>query len=227
MPDGRAVVGLLTGPAADGTGCDLRVPLAPGEPTSRRTVRDGDAVTHRPGPLSPRTVRTAGGAASLVVLPESAGAGGAKVLELPLSPVRTFDRTLDLPDTVPDLPAELRRRDAADEPRPGEKLRITRWTLRVGAWGDALLDPDTAEALAASLGGGVHAVVAVPHPDRLTGDDEESGAAFLDTLAHFDPLGDSGDRPAALAELPAPLAPDPARVAALASRFALPLCSRD
>ena len=219
VPDGLPVVGLLSGDAAAdaGDGCDLLVPAA----GPRRTVRADSGVTHHPGSVF------AGGACSLVTLPQTAGAGGLAVKELGVNPVRFLSLSADLPDEPADLPAELRRR-AADEPARGERLRVVDWTLHVGGWGDRLLDPAAAADLARSLNdtagkpAALHRVVAVPHDDRLAGG-EGDGAAFLETLAHFDPLGEADALPKSLAAVPV----DPHRVRRLAARFALPLTDAD
>ena len=212
VPDGLPVLAVATGDAA-ADGCDLLLPIG----GQRSTVREESRVVHRTGPLP------GGGAASLLTLPETAGGGGAEAEDRPLGPLRLLERVADLPDPPDDVAADLRRRDAADDRRDGEKLRVVRWTLRVGSWGDGLLDDDAADELAAKLGGkaAVHTVTAVPHPDRFgdaDGDDGEA-ATFLETLSHFDPLGDDGEPLMTLADL----VPDPDRVRELATRFAAPL----
>ena len=236
VPDGLPVVGLLSEGAGDdgggadaGAGCDLLIP----HDGPRRAVRGDDAVVHHPGFL------VDGGTASLVTLPATAGASGAAVKEVFPNPVRFLALSADLPEEPADLPAELRRR-AGEQAARGERLRIVDWTLHVGRWGDRLLDPAGADDLAAALngtapGGGDgpatrHRVVAVPHEDRLVGDDGTDGdggngdaGAFLEALSHFDPLADADPLPPELAVVAA----DPARVRRLAARFALPLADAD
>ena len=212
VPDGLPVLAVATGDAA-ADGCDLLLPT--GGP--RSTVREESRIVHRTGPLP------GGGAASLLTLPETAGGGGAEVDDRPLGTLRLIERVADLLDPPDDMAADLRRRDAADDRREGERLRVVRWTLRIGPWGDGLLNDEAADELAATLGGkgAVHTVTAVPHPDRFgdaDGDDGEA-ATFLETLSHFDPLGDDGEPHMTLADL----APDPDRVRDLATRFAAPL----
>ena len=162
---------------------------------------------------------------ALVTLPETAGGGGVKEESRGVRPVRFLAPVLDLTGEPDDLAAALR--DAAPERTRGERLRVVRWTLRVGPGGDRLLNGEAAGALAAALSGprAVHEVTAVPHPDRFDGDGEEAGeaAAFLEALSHFDPLGEPDDAPAVLAGL----APDPERVRTLATRFAAPLLTND
>ena len=189
VPDGLPALGVTADPAADPDGCDALF-TAPGE-----------------------------GPATLLTLPETAGAGGAQSEPRCGRPIRRFAPVLDLPDEPPDLPDRLR--EAAPRRRRGERLRIVDWTLRVGPWGDALT-AEGADALAAALSApdAVHSVTVLPHPDRFADDGERPGeaAAFLEALAHFDPVGD-GDAVPALAGV----APDPERVRALATRFAVPL----
>ena len=219
VPDGLPVVGLLSETAGGdaGEGCDLLIPAA----GPRRTVRADGGAVHHPGDLF------GGAPASLVTLPQTAGAGGLAVKEVGVSPVRFLKLSADLPDEPADLAADLRRRSGEEAAR-GERLRIIDWTLRVGEWGDRLLDPAAAAELADSLGDAsgrpatLHRVVAVPHDDRLAGGAGD-GADFLEALSHFDPLGEVDSLPGALAAVPA----DPARVRLLAARFALPLADAD
>ena len=216
FPDGLPVLGVLLTPEAEAAGCDVIVP--PDGP--RRTVRSERAVTHRPGPLH------AHGVASLVTLPAAAGGGGAEVKAVSVGPVRFAAGSADLLDEPADLAAELRDRLKNEPPPKGVRLRIVDWTLRVGRWGDGLAAGRRAAALRQSLDdrdgspATLHRFTVVPHPDRFAADE---GATFLETLSHFDPLGESDALPPALADVPA----DPARVAALASRYALPLIDFD
>ena len=215
VPDGLPVVGLPHAGADDVDGCDLIIPPA----GPRRTVRDENAVTHHPGPLG-------GGAASLVTLPAAAGAGDLTVKPVHVSPVRFLSLSADLLEEPADLAADLRARLADEPARQGEKLRVVSWTLRVGPWGDGLLEPGRAAGSRAAVDDPaatpavLNRLTVVPHPDRFGGGE---GATFLETLAHFDPLGEADALPGALAGVPA----GPARVRALATRFALPLADAD
>ncbi|MFH5805061.1 hypothetical protein [Alienimonas sp. DA493] len=191
VPDGLPVLGVSVAADADADGCDAFF----------TSSLPGDA----PG--------------TLIVLPETAGAGGGTSEPRGERPVRFFAPVLDLPDEPADLPARLRH--AAPPPADGERLRIVDWTLRLGPWGDRLTDAD-ADALAAALSDAraLHSVALLPHPDRFADDDEEEpgeAAAFLEALAHFDPLGDAPPLPG--------VAPNPDRVRELATRFAAPLLS--
>ncbi|QDT17711.1 hypothetical protein [Alienimonas californiensis] len=193
MPDGLPVLGITSEPEADAEGCDALFTLS------------SAASEAAPG--------------TWFVLPETAGAAGGRTEPRGERAVRFFAPVLELPEEPHDLPARLR--NAAPRRDDGERLRIVDWTLHVGPWGDRLTDED-ARALAGALSDtwALHSVTVLPHPGRFVdGDEDEPGeaAAFLEALAHFDPLGDAPALPG--------VAPDPDRVRTLATRFAAPLLS--
>lgn len=211
-----AVVRLLAGRAT--------FPMPDGLPTLGVRINGAaDAGAAEEGGCDALFVDTDDAPGTLITLPEAAGAGGVRYEPCGERPVRFFAPVLDLLEEPTDLVARLR--NAAPRKTPGERLRIVNWTLRVGPWGDRLLN-DHADAVAAALSDSRsrHFLVALPHPERF--EDEEDGepgeaAAFLEALSHFDPLGDADAGPALSG-----VAPDAERVRRLATRFAAPLLAR-
>jgi hypothetical protein len=166
-----------------------------------------------------------GSPATLVTLPETAGAGGMRSAFRGERPVKRLSLTLDLLREPTALEATLR--GAAPPRERSERLRIVDWTLRVGAWGDDLKTSGRdGLAMRLSRADEHHRFTILPHPQRFV-EEEDGGnepAAFLEALSHFDPLGaaETPGAPAPLSTL-AGVSPDPERVRALATRFARPL----